>query len=194
MELLGSLPSKYLVLVIDYYSSYYVYYVLTLRTTTKLTDSLESIFSWLVLPGTQSYEESDLRFLFWKWYQTLEDISKMGSSKWPRKSEHFNYGMHLDFPVRGTLRKGMQEVFQGAQKGCSAINPANLWYNRKMRGSYPTRIQNKRWNKLYVNEQQSSTFMWLWETKFQPDRRKQTNSSHWSNQGHIQWWSRVETG
>lgn len=53
IDLLGPLPSNHSILVVvDYYSRYYEYDVLTSTTTEKIIDSLESIFSRHGLPVT----------------------------------------------------------------------------------------------------------------------------------------------
>ncbi|KAJ8372789.1 hypothetical protein AAFF_G00277320 [Aldrovandia affinis] len=53
VDLLGPLPSNHSILVVvDYYSRYYEYDILTSTTTEKVIDSLESIFSRHGLPVT----------------------------------------------------------------------------------------------------------------------------------------------
>jgi len=53
VDIWGPLPSKHSILVVmDYYSRYYEYDILTSTTATKVIDSLEDIFSRHGLPAT----------------------------------------------------------------------------------------------------------------------------------------------
>lgn len=151
VDLLGPLPSKHSILVVvDYYSRYYEYEILTSTTATKVIDSLENIFSRHGLPATlksdngpqfksdefRSFcEENGIRHLKTtpKWAQANGEVERQNASIMKRIRIAQSEG--LDWQKE--LRKYVT-VYRGViVHNTTGKSPAELLFKRKMRGKLP---------------------------------------------------------
>ncbi|KAL1021685.1 hypothetical protein UPYG_G00016520 [Umbra pygmaea] len=150
IDLLGPLPTNhYILVVVDYYSRYYEYDVLTSTTTEKIIDSLESIFSRHGLPVTCKSDngpqfKSDLFREYCekngikhvrttpKWAQANGEVERQNSSLMKRIKIARAEG--LDW--KRELRKYVT-VYRSIEHATTGKSPAELLFNRKMRGKLP---------------------------------------------------------
>lgn len=150
IDLLGPLPSNHSILVVvDYYSRYYEYDVLTSTTTEKIIDSLESIFSRHGLPVTCKSDNgpqfrSDLFREYCenngikhvrttpKWAQANGEVERQNSSLMKRikiaQAEGLDWKCEL---------KKYVTVYRSIAHATTGKSPAELLFNRKIRGKLP---------------------------------------------------------
>ncbi|KAJ8407409.1 hypothetical protein AAFF_G00279830 [Aldrovandia affinis] len=150
VDLLGPLPSNHSILVVvDYYSRYYEYDILASTTTEKVIDSLESIFSRHGLPVTlksdngpqfkselfREYCENNgithLRTTA-KWAQANGEVERQNAALMKRIRIAHSEG--LDW--KRELRKYVT-VYRSIDHATTGKSPAELLFNRKMRGKLP---------------------------------------------------------
>ncbi|KAJ8385135.1 hypothetical protein AAFF_G00192760 [Aldrovandia affinis] len=138
-----------ILVVVDYYSRYYEYDVLTSTTTTKVIDSLESIFSRHGLPVTlrsdqgpqfkseefSNYCESNgIKHVKTtpRWAQASGEVERQNASLFKRIRIAESEG--LDW--KRELRKYVT-VYRSIDHATTGKSPAELLFNRKMRGKLP---------------------------------------------------------
>ncbi|KAJ8366291.1 hypothetical protein AAFF_G00363010 [Aldrovandia affinis] len=138
-----------ILVVVDYYSRYYEYDVLTSTTTTKVIDSLESIFSRHGLPVTlrsdqgpqfkseefSNYCESNgIKHVKTtpRWAQANGEVERQNASLLKRIRIAESEG--LDW--KRELRKYVT-VYRSIDHATTGKSPAELLFNRKMRGKLP---------------------------------------------------------
>ncbi|KAJ8375480.1 hypothetical protein SKAU_G00060600 [Synaphobranchus kaupii] len=150
LDLLGPLPSNHSILVVvDYYSRYYEYDILTSTTTEKVIDSLESIFSRHGLPVTcksdngpqfkselfrEYCENNGITHLkaTAKWAQANGEVERQNASLMKRIRIAHSEG--LDW--KRELRKYVT-VYRSIDHATTGKSPAKLLFNRKVRGKLP---------------------------------------------------------
>ncbi|KAJ8389700.1 hypothetical protein AAFF_G00114060 [Aldrovandia affinis] len=142
-------PGHSILVVVDYYSRYYEYDVLTSTTTTKVIDSLESIFSRHGLPVTlrsdqgpqfkseefSNYCESNgIKHVKTtpRWAQANGEVERQNASLLKRIRIAESEG--LDW--KRELRKYVT-VYRSIDHATTGKSPAELLFNRKMRGKLP---------------------------------------------------------
>ncbi|KAL2079819.1 hypothetical protein ACEWY4_025563 [Coilia grayii] len=150
VDLLGPLPSKHSILVaVDYYSRYYEYEILTSTTTDKIIDSLENMFSRHGLPlilksdngpqfksdvfrdycaekGIEHHKTTP------KWAQANGEVERQNSSLMKRIRIAQSAGLDWQKELRQYVT-----VYRGIAHNTTGKSPAELLFNRKMRGKLP---------------------------------------------------------
>lgn len=155
VDILGPLPSGHSILVVvDYFSRYYEYDIMTTTTTTdKIIDSLESIFSRHGLPvtcksdnGPQFRSEQFSRYCedsgithiktTPKYAQANGEVERQNASLMKRIRIAQSEG--LDW--KKELRKYVT-VYRSINHATTGKSPAELLFNRKIRGKLPELIE-----------------------------------------------------
>ncbi|KAJ8369419.1 hypothetical protein SKAU_G00094470 [Synaphobranchus kaupii] len=143
------IASHSILVVVDYYSRYYEYDVLTSTTTTKVIDSLESIFSRHGLPVTlrsdQGPQFKSDEFSNYcesngithvkttpRWAQANGEVERQNASLMKRIRIAESEG--LDW--KRELRKYVT-VYRSIDHATTGKSPAELLFNRKIRGKLP---------------------------------------------------------
>ncbi len=150
VDLLGPLPSKHsIIIVVDYYSRFYEYDILTSTTTSNVIDSLEGIFSRHGLPITlKSYngpqfrsdevkdfcEKNGIKHLKTtpKWAQANGEVERQNASIMKRIRIAQSEG--LDWQKE--LRKYVT-VYREIVHNTTGKSPAELLFKSKLRGKLP---------------------------------------------------------
>ena len=150
IDLLGPLPTNHSILVVvDYYSRYYEYDIMTSTTAEKVIDSLESIFSRHGLPISCRSDQgpqfkSDLFKEYCetngivhvkttpKWAQANGEVERQNSSL--MKRIRIAQAEGLDW--KRELRKYVT-VYRSIEHATTGKSPAELLFNRKIRGKLP---------------------------------------------------------
>ncbi|KAJ8344863.1 hypothetical protein SKAU_G00290560 [Synaphobranchus kaupii] len=149
-DLLGPLPTGHSILVVvDYYSRYYEYDVLTSTTTTKVIDSLESIFSRHGLPVTlRSDQGPQFKSDEFSNYCESNGITHVKTTpRWPQANgevERQNASLMKRIRIaesegldwKRELRKYVT-VYRSIDHATTGKSPAELLFNRKIRGKLP---------------------------------------------------------
>lgn len=154
VDLLGPLPSNHSILVVvDYFSRYYEYDILTSTTTDKVIDSMETIFSRHGQPVTCRSDngpqfKSEQFKLFCeengithvkttpKYAQANGEVERQNASLMKRIRIAQSDG--LDW--KKELRKYVT-VYRGITHTTTGKSPAELLFNRKIRGKLPELIE-----------------------------------------------------
>lgn len=184
VDLLGPLPSKHSILVtVDYYSRYYEYEVLTSTTTDKIIDSLENMFSRHGLPLTLKSDhgpqfksdefrdycaEKGIEHLKTtpKWAQANGEVERQNSSLMKRIRIAQSAGLDWQKELRRYVT-----VYRSIAHSTTGKSPAELLFNRKMRGKlpelHPTFIdfevrdrdaEQKQQHKLYADDRRNAEY------------------------------------
>ena len=146
-SLLGQLPSGYSILVVvDYYSRYYEYEIMTSATTLKVIDDLEDIFSRHSLPVTIKSDNGP-QFIFGEFHECCMQngiVHLKTTPKWPQANgEVERQNASLVKRIRIAQAEGVdwkKEVRRYVMKYRSightttGGNPVELLFNRKTRG------------------------------------------------------------
>lgn len=151
IDLLGPLPSgESILVVVDYYSRYYEYDVLKSTVTSKVIDSLESIFSRHGLPvsvrsdmGPQFKSEEFSEYCDSngikhvkttpRWAQANGEVERQNASLMKRIRIAVSDG--LDW--KRELRKYVT-IYRSIDHTTTGKSPAELLFKRKMRGKLPS--------------------------------------------------------
>lgn len=154
VDILGPLPSNHSILVVvDYFSRYYEYDILTTTTADKVIDSMETIFSRHGLPVTcksdngpqfkseqfrQYCEENGITHVKTtpKYAQANGEVERQNASLMKRIRIAHSDG--LDW--KKELRKYVT-VYRGIAHTTTGKSPAELLFNRKIRGKLPELIE-----------------------------------------------------
>lgn len=150
VDLLGPLPTNHSILVlVDYYSRYYEYEVMTSTTTDKVIDCIDNIFSRHGLPVTIKSDngpqfKSELFREYCenngikherttpKWAQDNGEVERQNASL--MKRIRIAQAEGLDW--KKELRKYVT-VYRSLEHPTTGKSPAELLFNRKMRGKLP---------------------------------------------------------
>ncbi|XP_022802839.1 uncharacterized protein K02A2.6-like [Stylophora pistillata] len=150
IDLLGPLPSGHSILVVvDYYSRYYQYTIMTSTVTEKVIDNLEEIFSRYGLPlaiksdnGPQFCSEEFREYCKQngivhikttpKWPQANEEVERQNASLMKRIRIAQAEGLDWVKELRRYVTK-----YRGIDHTTTSKSPAKLLFNRKMRGKLP---------------------------------------------------------
>ncbi len=150
VDLLGPLPSKHSILVVvDYYSRFYEYDILTSTTSSNVTDSLEGIFSRHGLPITLKSdngpqfrsdefkdfcEENGIKHLKTtpKWAQANGEVERQNASIMKRIRIAQSEGLDWQKELREYVT-----VYRGIVHNTTGKSPAELLFKRKLRGKLP---------------------------------------------------------
>lgn len=150
IDLLGPLPTNHSILVVvDYYSRYYEYDILTSTTTEKVIDSLESIFSRHGLPVTcKSDNGPQFKSEMFRNYCAENGITHLRTTpKWAQANgevERQNASIMKRIRIaqiegldwKSELRKYVT-VYRSLEHATTGKSPAELLFRRKMRGKLP---------------------------------------------------------
>ena len=147
---MGPLPSgEYVFVVVDYYSRYFEFDILTSVTSTKVIESLEKIFCTNGLPqslktdnGPQSVSEEFEGFL------KENDIKHRTSTPlWPQangKVERQNRSLLKTLKIAKTERKNLWTelrkfltAYRTTPHSTTGVTPAKLLFNREVRSKVP---------------------------------------------------------
>ena len=150
VDLLGPLPSGHSILVVvDYYSRYYEYTIMTSTTAVKVIDDLEEIFSRHGLPRTiksdngpqftsgefQEYcVQNGIMHLRTtpKWPQANGEVERQNASLMKRIRIAQAEGVNWKKELRRYVTK-----YRSIDHTTTGKSPAELLFNRKMRGKLP---------------------------------------------------------
>uniref|UniRef100_A0A669BA80 Gypsy retrotransposon integrase-like protein 1 n=1 Tax=Oreochromis niloticus TaxID=8128 RepID=A0A669BA80_ORENI len=150
VDLLGPLPSNHSILVlVDYYSRYYEYDVMSSTTAEKVIDSIDCIFSGHGLPVTiksdngpqfkselfrEYCETNGIKHIRTtpKWAQANGQVERQNASL--MKRIRIAQAEGLDW--KRELRKNVT-VYRSIEHPTTSKSPAELLFNRKMRGKLP---------------------------------------------------------
>ena len=150
VDLLGPLPSGHSILVVvDYYSRYYEYAVMTSTTAVKVIDNLEEIFSRHGLPitiksdnGPQFISEEFRDYCVQngithlkttpKWPQANGEVERQNASLMKRIRIAQAEGLDWKKELRRYVTK-----YRSIDHATTGKSPAELLFNRKMRGKLP---------------------------------------------------------
>ena len=150
VDLLGTLSSRHSILVVvDYYSHYYEYAIMTSTTTVKVIDNLEEIFSRHGLPITIK-SDSGPQFISGEFqeYCVHNGIVHLKTTpKWPQANgevERHNASLMKRICIaqaegvdwKKELRRYVTR-YRSIDHTTTGKSPAELLFNRKMRGKLP---------------------------------------------------------
>ena len=150
VDLLGPLPSGHSILVVvDYYSRYYEYAIMTSTTAAKVIDNLEEIFSRHGLPITIKSDNGP-RFISGEFqeYCVQNGIVHLKTTpKWPQANgEVERQNASLMKRIRIAQAEGVDwkkelrryvTKYRRIDHTTTGRSPAELLFNRKMRGKLP---------------------------------------------------------
>ena len=150
VDLLGPLPTGHSILVVvDYYSRYYEYAVMTSTTTVKVIDNLEEIFSRHGLPITIKSDNGP-QFISGEFrdYCVQNGITHLKTTpKWPQANgEVERQNASLMKRIRIAQAEGLDwkkelrryvTKYRSIDHTTTGKSPAELLFNRKMRGKLP---------------------------------------------------------
>jgi len=150
VDLLGPLPSGHSILVVvDYYSRYYEYAIMTSTTTVKVIDNLEEIFSRHGLPITIKSDNGP-QFISGEFqeYCVQNGIVHLKTTpKWPQANgEVEQQNASLMKRIRIAQAEGVDwkkelrryvTKYRSIDHTTTGKSPAELLFNRKMRGKLP---------------------------------------------------------
>jgi len=150
IDLLGPLPSGHSILVVvDYYSRYYEYAIMTSTVTEKVIDNLEEIFSRHGLPITiKSDNGPQFRSEEFREYCKQNGITHLKTTpKWPQANgEVERQNASLMKRIRIAQAEGLDWTkelrryvtkYRCIDHATTGKSPAELLFNRKMRGKLP---------------------------------------------------------
>nr|XP_058952093.1 uncharacterized protein K02A2.6-like [Pocillopora verrucosa] len=150
IDLLGPLPSGHsIIVVVDYYSRYYEYAIMMSTVTEKVIDNLEEIFSRHGLPLTiKSDNGPQFRSEEFREYCKQNGIVHTKTTpKWPQANgEVERQNASLMKRIRIAQAEGLDWVkelrryvtkYRGIDHATTGKSPAELLFNRKMRGKLP---------------------------------------------------------
>ena len=150
IDLLGPLPSGHSILVVvDYYSRYYEYAIMTSTTTVKVIDNLEEIFSRHGLPTTiKSDNGPQFRSEEFREYCKQNGIVHLKTTpKWPqangeveRQNSSLMKRIRIAQAERLDWKKELRRYvtkYRGIDHATTGKSPAELLFNRKIKGKLP---------------------------------------------------------
>jgi hypothetical protein len=163
-DLLGPFDSGHSILVtVDYYSRYYEYAILKSTTTEKVIDALEEMFSRHGLPFTiKSDNGPQFRSAEFQEFCETNGITHLKvTAKWPQANgevEHQNDSLLKRIRIaqaqgldwKKELRKYVTK-YRGLEHSTTGRSPAELLFNRKIRGKLPE-IADSNQNNLEVQD------------------------------------------
>ena len=150
IDLLGPLPSGHSILVVvDYYSRYYEYAIMTSTTTVKVIDNLEENFSRHCLPTTiKSDNGPQFRSEEFQEYCKQNGIVHLKTTpNWPQANgevERQNSSLMKRIGIaqaeRLVWKKELRRYvtkYRGIDNATTGKSPVELWFNRKIKGKLP---------------------------------------------------------
>lgn len=155
VDILGPLPSNHSILVVvDYFSRYYEYDILTTTTADKVIDSMETIFSRHGLPVTcrsdngPQFKSEQFRLFCEangithvkttpKYAQANGEVERQNASLMKRIRIAQSDGLDWKKELRRYVT-----VYRGITHSTTGKSPAELLFNRKIRGKLPELIES----------------------------------------------------